>query len=237
MKNRNTIIMAVLLAAVISCKDKSTETLPREAYSQNPEGVIVKTAPDSKSTMVTTIPFAEKVTLSEKSDKINSQTADKTVWYKVQWNGKTGWIQGSSVGGSESVSDQIKMSFTEQKSNLNSDFVRAFESSQVKIIEKYSYPGGEMEPAKIFFLEGGAMVVNSRIFTENYSNTFFSYEFLSEGKLLKIKFVDSKLNFDMYADSENNSQSVFKIDKTEHSIIYQVKNKSFYLFNWGFMKE
>lgn len=237
MKKFKAIILAALLATIISCKEKATDTLPREAYSRNPEGIIIKSLPDIKSNMVTVIPFSEKLTLTENSDRINSQSADKTVWYKIQWNGKTGWVQGSSVGGSESVADGIKKSFTEQKSNFTPDFIKSFESSPVNVIEKYSYPGGEMEPAKIFFLEGGTMVVNSRIFTENYSNTFFSYEFLSEGKLLKIKFVDSKLNFDIYADSESSSQSVFKIDKNEHTITYQIKNKSFFLFNWGFMKE
>ncbi len=237
MKKFKAIILAALMAAAVSCKDRASETLPRDAYSQIPEGVMLKSLPDVKSGVVTTIPFAEKLTLTESSGKTSSQSADKTVWYKVQWNGKTGWVQGSSVGENESVSEGIKMSFASQKKDFSSDFIKSFESSSVKIRQKYGYPGGEMEPAKIFFLEGGTMVVNSKIFTENYSNTFFSYEFLSEGKLLKIKFVDSKLNFDIYADSESNSQSVFKIDKNEHSIIYQIKNNSFYLFNWGFIKE
>lgn len=238
MKNKKVIILAAILISIISCKDKATETLPRDAYSQNPEGITVKAAPDVKSAMVTVIPFAEKVTLMENSDQLNARSADdKAKWYKIQWGGKTGWIQGSSVGAKESVQEQIKISFTEQKSNFTADFVKAFEASPVSITEKYSYPGGEMEPAKMFFLSNGAMVVNSKIFSENYSNTFFSYEFLSEGKLLKIRFIDSKLNFNDYADNENSSTSVFKIDKNERSIIYHIKNKSFLFFNWGFARE
>lgn len=238
MKNKTVIILAALLISVISCKDKATEKLPRDAYSQNPEGIIVKASPDVKSTMVAVIPFGEKVTLTENSDQTSSKSsADKTKWYKVQWNGKNGWIQETSVSGIESINDQIKISFTEQKSNFTSDFVRAFEASPVNIAEKYSFPGGEMEPAKIFFLSNGAMVVNSKIFSENYSNTFFGYEFLNEGRMLKVKFVDSKLNFADYADAESSSSSVFKVDKNERSIIYQIKNKSFLFFNWGFAKE
>jgi len=239
MKNLNVIILAAaLIFSVISCKDKNSDTLPRDAYSQNPEGIVMKSTPDVKSQMVAIIPFAEKITLTENSDTIKTAAADdKTKWYKTRWNGKNGWIQESSVGAAESVTDQIKQSFTEQKSNFSEDFIKAYEASSKQLSDTYSYPGGEMEPAKIFFLSGGIMVINSKIFTENYSNTFFNYEFLNDGKLLKIKFVDSRLNFSEYSDMENSSQSVFKIDKNEQSIIYQVKDKGFFFFNWGFNKD
>jgi len=217
---RFTILTAALMVSFISCKERS-ETLPREVYSRSTEGVVMKVSPDVKSQMVAVIPFAEKINLTENSDKIKTSSADgNTKWYKTEWNGKSGWIQESSVGAEESVIEQIKKSYSEQKSNFSADFIKAYESSSVRITETFSYPGGEMEPAKMFFLSGGVMVLNSKIFTENYSNIFFNYEFLSDGKLLKIKFVDSKVSFNEYADVENSSQSVFKIDK-----------------NWGFVKE
>jgi len=140
-------------------------------------------------------------------------------------------------GNTESASDIIKVSFNEQKKDLSENFVKTFDSSQLKTIEKYIYPGGEMEPAEIFFLSSGVMVLKSKMFTENISDTFFQYEFMNEGKLLKIKFVDSKLNFSDYADMEKSSASVFKIDKNDNAIIYQIKNDSFFFFNWGFHKE
>ncbi len=239
MKNVKVILLtAALLVSIASCKEKSTDKLPRDAYSQNPEGTIMKSSPDVKSQMVAVIPFAEKVTLTENSAKGEpSSSGDKTVWYKTEWNGKSGWVQGASVGETETVSDQIKISFSEQKSNFTAEFVKAFEAAPVQITERYSYPGGEMEPAKIFFLSNGSMVVNSKIFSENYSNTFFQYELLNDGKLLKIKFIDSRLNFTEYADMENSSQSVFKIEKNDNTIIYHLKNKGFFFFNWGFFKE
>ncbi len=241
MKNIKVLILtAALLVSIASCKDKGSDKLPRDAYSQNPEGIIMKSSPDVKSQMIAVIPFAEKVTLTENSGQTNSSSAvsaDKTSWYKTQWNGKSGWIQSSSVGGVETVSEQIKISFGEQKSNFTADFIKAFESMPVQITAKYSYPGGEMEPAKIFFLSNGTMVVNSKIFSENYSNTFFHYEFLNDGKLLKIRFIDSRLNFNEYADMENTSASVFKIDKNDNAIIYQIKDNGFFFFNWGFVKE
>jgi len=232
------LLTAALSISVAACKDKSSDTLPREAYNQNTEGTDMKTAPDANSTTAAVIPFAEKITLTENSEKIKPQSSgDKTKWYRTEWNGKSGWIAESSVGAKESVTEQIKISFTEQKANFTEDFIKAFESSPVQIIDRYSFPGGDMEPAKMFFLSGGIMVINSKIFSEHYSNKFFSYEFVNDSKLLKIKFVDSKLNFTEYADIENSSQSVFKIDKNEHAIIYQIKNNSFLFFNWGFVKE
>lgn len=239
MKNFNIAILTVsVILALMSCKDKSTDNLPRDAYSQNPEGIIMKAAPDVKSTMVTVIPFAEKITLTADSDSVKpAGSPDKTKWYRTTWNGQSGWVHESSISGVESVTEQIKISFTEQSVNLSDEFKKSFEASPLTIKNKYSYPGGEMAPAKIFFLSGSTMVVNSKIFTEQYSNTFFQYEFLNEGKLLKIKFIDSKLNFDEYADVENSSRSVFKIDKNERAIIYQIKDNGFFFFNWGFVKE
>jgi hypothetical protein len=143
----------------------------------------------------------------------------------------------STVTKTESEYDVIKRSFNEQKKDLNEGFVKTFDSSGMKIIEKYVYPGGEMEPAEILFLSSGVMVLNSKIFTDTMSSTFFNYEFMNEGKLLKIKFVDSKLNFNDYADMENSSSSVFKIDRNDNTIIYHIKNDGFFFFNWGFYKE
>ncbi|PKL17358.1 MAG: hypothetical protein CVV49_11535 [Spirochaetae bacterium HGW-Spirochaetae-5] len=145
-------------------------------------------------------------------------------------------VTGDSAG-SKTEYDVIKKSFNEQKKDLNEGFVKAFDSSGIKVIEKYVYPGGEMEPAEILFLSSGVMVLNSKIFTDTASSTFFNYEFMNEGKLLKIKFVDSKLNFNDYADMENSSSSVFKIDRNDNTIIYHIKNNGFFFFNWGFYKE
>ncbi len=237
-KTQIVLLASIVMISIISCKQKTAEVLPRDAFSQNPEGIILKSSPDVKSSMVTVIPFGEKITLTESSDKVKSASAeDKTIWYKTQWNGKSGWVQDTSVGTAGSVTEQLKVSFAEQKGNLSADFVKAFESSSLLLADTYIYPGGEMVPAKMFFLSGGAAVLNSKIFTENYSNTFFYYEFMNEGKLLKIKFVDSKLNFNEYADIENSSKSVFKIDKNDRSIIYHINNSGFFFFNWGFHKE
>ncbi len=147
-------------------------------------------------------------------------------------------ISGDSSGAkTESEHDAIKRSFKEQKKYLNEDFVKTFDSSAIKVTEKYVYHGGEIEPAVILFLSSGVMVLNSKIFTKTKSITFFNYEFINKEKLLKIKFVDSKLNFNDYADMENSSSSVFKIDRNDNSIIYHIKNNGFFFFNWGFYKE
>lgn len=145
--------------------------------------------------------------------------------------------QGANSVKSESVSDQIKSSYIDQKKNLNESFVKSFDSSDLKVIERYVYTGGEMEPSEILLLSSGIMVLTSKIFTENVDKTFFQYELMNEGKLLKVKFVDSRLNFNDYADMENSSASVFKIDKNDSTIIYHIKNNGFFFFNWGFYKE
>lgn len=233
------ILSALLVFFCISCKEKSADTLPREAYVQNPEGITMKSSPSVKSGMAAVIPFGEKLILTENSANDHSSSSeDKTSrWYKTSWSGKSGWIQESSTGTAESVPDQIKVSFAEQKANLTGDSIKSFDASPVKINEKFIYPGGDMSQARMFFLAGGIMVLNSKIFTENYSNTFFQYEFLSDGKLLKIKFIDTRLNFNEYADMENSSKSVFKIDKTGYSITYQVKERGFFFLNWVFYRE
>lgn len=238
MKRYISLIIAALLAVTVSCKNRSSETLPRDAWSQNPEGIIIKGSPDSKSQMVGVIPFGEKFTITESNDVTKSQgTDDRTKWYKTEWNGKKGWVHSSSAGDPGSVIEQIKISFNEQKSNLDPDIIKSFDPTTLKITDRYIYSGGEMEPAKMLFLSGGLMVLNSKIFNENYSNTFFKYEFTGDGNLIKIKFADKKLPFDEYADMENSSRSVFRIEKNERVIIYKIKDKGFFFMNWGFYKE
>jgi len=230
------LLIIALLVIPFSCKDKPAVELPREAYSSSTEGLMLKASPDSKSEKVAVIPFAEKITLTPAADRDKSQAAGAK-WYMTEWAGKKGWVQESSAGTMDSVYNEIKKSMSGQKANLAESSVKKFESSQFTISAIYNYPGGDMEPSNILFLSNGLMVVNARIFTEKISNTFFEYEFLSEGKLLKVKFIDSKLNFNDYAEMENNSRSVFKIDKNERSITYQVKDNSFFFFNWGFAKK
>ncbi len=238
MKKFTLLLTAAILAITVSCKNKSDEVLPREAWSQNPEGIIIKGSPDSKSQMVGVIPFGEKFTLTESSDTAKTNGSDdKSKWYRTEWNGKKGWVHSSSVGDTGSVIEQIKISFNEQKSNLDQNLIKGFDPSTLRITDRYAYAGGEMEPAKMLFLSGGVMVLNSKIFTENYSNTFFQYEFTGDGALLKIKFADKKMGFDEYADMENSSRSVFKIDKNERMIIYKIKDKGFFFMNWGFYRE
>lgn len=233
---KSLLLLAALLIIPSSCKDKPADNLPRDAYSSITEGIILKAAPDTKSEKVAVVPFAEKVTLTESTDK-NKSAAPGTKWYMTEWSGKKGWVQETSAGTMESVIEQIKKSMAEQKANLPEVSVKKFESSQFTFTAMYSYPGGDMEPSNILFLSNGIMVVNSRIFSEKMSNCFFEYEFLSEGKLLKVKFIDSKINFTDYADMENNSRSVFKIDKNERSITYQIRDNSFFFMNWGFAKK
>lgn len=233
---KNLLLLAVLLAFHLSCKDKPADNLPREAYINSTGGVVMKAAPDAGGEKVALIPFAEKITLTVSPDK-NKTAAPGTRWYMTEWSGKKGWVNESSAGTMDSLCNEIKKSMSVQKANLAESTVGKMESSPCTITAIYSYPGGEMEPSNILFLSNGIMVVNSRIFTEKINNTFFEYEFLSEGRLLKVKFIDSKLNFNDYADMENNAKSVFKIDKNERSIIYQVKDNSFFFFNWGFAKK
>lgn len=237
MKTRKSLLLlAALLAFYLSCKDKPADNFPREAYISSTEGVSMKAAPDAGSEKLSVIPFAEKITLTGSPDK-NKTAAPGTKWYTAEWNGKKGWINETAAGTMDSVCNEIKKSMSVQKSNLTESSVKKLESSPFTVTAIYGYPGGEMEPSNILFLSNGIMVVNSRIFTEKINNSFFEYEFLSEGKLLKVKFIDSKMNFNDYADMENNSRSVFKIDKNERSIIYQVKDNSFFFFNWGFIKK
>lgn len=232
-----TLMASILVISAISCKDRSSEKFPRDGYSLKTEGTVMRAAPDLKSEIVDVIPFAEKVTLTESSDPSKTASAGNPVWYKTSWNEKNGWIENSSVGNMESLPEQIKKSFDEQKSGFSGEFVKIFESSPVSIKEKYVYPAGEMESAKMFFLNNGVMVLNSKLFSEKFSNTFFGYEFLNDGKLLKIKFADPKLDFKEYSSMENSSGSVFKIDINERVIIYHIKDNSFFFFNWGFFKE
>jgi hypothetical protein len=238
MKKTESLLLAIALLLIpFACKDKPAAELPREAYSSSTDGLLLKGSPDAKSEKVVLIPFGEKVILTPAAEKDRPPVQGTAKWYMTEWAGKKGWVQETSAGTMDSVYTEIKKTMTEQKASIAEASVKKFESSPFTITSKYSYPGGDMEPSNILFLSNGIMVVNSRIFTEKISNSFFEYEFLSEGKLLKIKFIDSRLNFNDYADMENNSRSVFKIDKNERSIIYQVKDNSFFFMNWGFVKK
>ncbi len=236
MSQRIVFILAALLIFTVSCGKKNTEVLPRDAYSSSTQGAVMRSAPDGKSKRISVIPFAEKIVLAESSAGKAKPGKEGIKWYRTEWNGEKGWVDGSSAGNIQSVLDEIKKTLVRQKKNFTADFMKKFESPSLEISSIYRYPGGEMEPSAMLFLSNGIMVVNSKIFTEKTSNKFFEYQFLNDGQLVKITFSDRDIKYADYADVEKDSSSVFKADSSERSITYHVKKDSFFFFNWLFAK-
>ncbi len=227
-------IFAVLLitsvAFIFSCGKGGGESLPRDVYGSVDEGTVVKRAPDDKSESVSMIPFGTKITLTEKSP-----AEGNAVWYKIKWNGADAWIPGSGVSDLNAFAEVLKKNINRDQSFIKEGDRKFFTVDKTDGIKCYAYTGGEMEPAEMTFLPSGGMILNSKIFSEKYTSHYFTYQFLNDGKLLKITFADSRLNFNDYAEVENGSASVFQIDRNAGSITYQVKNGAFYFMNWGFV--
>ncbi len=227
------IFAALIIASflfVFSCSRSGSESLPRDGYNTIEEGTLVKRAPDDKSESISIIPFGAKVTLAEKS----SSTGDVS-WYRIKWNGTDAWINGAAISDIKGFAETAGRSIERDKSYIKEGARELFAIDKTEGIKSFSYTGGEMEPAEMTFLPGGGMILNSKIFSEKYMNYYFTYSFLNDGRLVKITFADSRLNFSDYAEVENGSASVFQIDRNEGSITYHVKNGAFYFMNWGFV--
>jgi hypothetical protein len=213
-----------------SCGKSGSDSIPREAFSTQVEGTLLKKTPDEKSESISIIPFGTKITLSDKSP-----SAGNVLWYKTKWQGSDAWINSNSVSDIKGLAELIAGNFTRDREFVKEENRKLFVVENSEGIKSYTYTGGEMEPAEMTFLPAGGMILNSKIFSEKYTNYYFTYQFLNEGRLLKITFVDSRLNFSDYIEVESGSASVFKIDRNEGSITYHVKNKAFYFMNWGFV--
>lgn len=224
------VFLIASMAFIFSCGKGGGESLPRDVYGSVDEGAVVKRTPDDKSESISIIPFGTKITLTEKTPADGN-----AAWYKIKWNGADAWIASSGVSDLNSFSDALKKIINRDQSFIKDDARKFFEVDKPDGIKCYAYTGGEMEPAEMTFLPSGGMILNSKIFSEKYTSYYFTYQFLNDGKLLKITFADSRLKFNDYAEVENGSASVFQIDRNTGSITYQVKNGAFYFMNWGFV--
>lgn len=227
------IVIALLIASVLfsfSCGKSGSDTLPRDGYSTQEEGAILKLAPDDNSKSVSIVPFGTKITLTEKAPSTGNPA-----WYKIKWNGADAWISGSAVSDISGFAEHVKKNFAKDQSYVEEGNRNLFAADKPEGIKSYAYTGGEMEPAEMTFLPAGGMILNSKIFSEKYMNHYFTYQFMNDGRLVKITFADSRLNFNDYVEVENGSASVFKIDRNEGSITYHLKDGAFYFMNWGFV--
>lgn len=224
------ILLGVSLLFVFSCGKSGNESLPRDGYSSLEEGALLKKTPDEKSESISIVPFGTKITLSEKAP-----SSGDILWYKIKWQGTDAWINSGMITELSGLIELVKKNFTKDQEFVKEENRKFFAVENPDGIKSYAYTGGEMEPAGMTFLPAGGMILNSKIFSEKYTNYYFIYQFMNDGRLLKITFADSRLNFDDYAEVENGSASVFKIDRNEGSITYHVKNKAFYFMNWGFV--
>jgi len=213
----------------LSCGKSGSESLPKEGYSIQEDGALLKRTPDEKAESVSIVPFGTKITLSDKAP-----AEGNAAWYKIKWQGADAWISSSAVTDKSGLVEQVNRSFANDKGFVKDGDRKLFELEKPDGIKSYTYTGGEMEPAEMTFLPAGGMILNSKIFSEKYTNYYFTYQFMNDGRLLKITFADSRLNFNDYMEVEEGSASVFKIDKNEGSITYHVKDRTFYFMNWGF---
>lgn len=225
-----TALICLSVFFIFSCGKSGSDSLPKDAYSTQEEGALLKKTPDEKSENVSIVPFGTKITITDKAPSSGDAS-----WYKIKWQGADAWINGSSVADIKGLTELVNRNFAKDKEFVKDENRKLFAVEKPEGIKSYAYTGGEMEPAEMTFLPAGGLILNSKIFSEKYTNYYFIYQFLNEGRLLKITFADSRLNFDDYAEIENGSASVFKIDRNEGSITYHVKDRAFYFMNWGFV--
>jgi len=225
-----TVLFLLSVLFVVSCGKGGSDSIPREAFSSQEEGALLKKTADEKSESISIVPFGTKINISEKATSEGNVT-----WYKIKWHGADAWINGSAVTDMRGLVELVNRNFTKDQGYVKEENRKLFTLDKPDGIKSYAYTGGEMEPAVMTFLPAGGMILNSKVFSEKYTNYYFTYQFLNEGRLLKITFADSRLNLSDYAEVENGSASVFKIDINEGSITYHVKDKAFYFMNWGFV--
>ncbi len=231
MKTRLVLLFSLIVAvSFVSCKkDKDDgEVLPRKATVISLDGGAFCKTPGGEK--ISQIPFASGIVLQEKS-----QMNDKK-YYKTVLEGKPGWIISSETGSAADLKNLLLSSVSSGKTVLPSDFKKSVESAAFDTGKIYRYPGGEMNPAAILFCNGGVMALVSGMFTKDTSVHFFRYEFLNEGKLLKIGFVDPSINFEDIEKVEKDSSSVFKFDKEKKEVTYHITDNSFFFLNWRFQK-
>ncbi|HPS57551.1 MAG TPA: hypothetical protein PK514_05540 [Spirochaetota bacterium] len=224
------LILPALFLAM--CKDQAGNTT-RQAYIISVDGASVKKSADTASESICVIPFGCPVEVADNTGAADSSKG----WSKARWESTEGWVRKDGTGDIKSVQDRISVSGHEEKKYLSEKVNRAFDG-MYSITRTFFYTGGEMEPASMLFLSNGVLALNSTIFSEKQQINYFSYEFLSDGRLLKIYFSDdSRVNFAEYRVVEEGNSSVFRIDDNEKSIIYQVKEGSVNFFNWVFIEK
>ena len=231
---RQLLFMAVWLFSAlmfIMCRDQSgTGNIKSQAYIKAFDGASVKKSAETGSETICVIPFGALVDVTGKT----APGRPPTGWVKARWVLSEGWIKNDRTGDIRSVQDRIIIAYNSDRGHVSENVVKSFDGL-FTVTGMYYYSGGAMEPATMIFLSNGILALNSAIFSETRQVNFFRYEFLSEGRLLKIYFSDDRrISFDAYSVVEKGNSTVFKIDVHEKSIIYQVKDKGINFFNWIF---
>lgn len=227
-----TAVMIIPALFLLMCKDRAgSGNTTRQAFITSVEGLPVKKSADSGSESICVVPFGCPVELIENTGE------PATGWSNAKWESAEGWVRKEGTGDIKSVQDRISISVNGEKKHLSEKVNRAFDGMYL-VTRSFFYTGGEMEPASMLFLSNGILALNSSIFSDRQQINYFSYEFLSEGRLLKIYFSDdSRINFSEYRVVEEGNSSIFKIDDNEKSIIYQVKDGRVNFFNWVFVEK
>ena len=224
------ILLSIFLAAA-GCKDQAGPgNAEKNVFVTSGDGAAVKKSPDAGSESMGIIPFGSEIVINESTVPDDRAKG----WVSTRWNNSEGWIKNDMTGSESGITGKIQSAYDAAGKFLSVKIRGQFEGP-FTVKKTFFYTGGEMEPATMFLLSNGVLVVNSSIFSEKTDMFFFRYEILSEGRLLKIYFDDdSRAAFSDYSAVESGSKGVFKIDQAEKSITYQVKNGSFSFFNWVF---
>lgn len=232
---KSVILIAAILAGTLlftMCKDQNsarTET-KKDAYVTNGDGAVLKKSPDAGSENLGSIPFGSKIVVTEITGGENPPIG----WVQASWNSKEGWVKSDQAADLKSLAASLNSEFNASRGFLTSAIQQLF-TGEFTVDKIMFFSGGQMEPAAMFFLSNGVLVVKSMIFTEKASPVYFRYEFQKERKFLKIYFDDdTRAMFKDFGDAESENSSVFKTDAKEKSITYQVKNGRFSFFNWVF---
>jgi hypothetical protein len=222
-----TLIM-VACAGIVICSGCKKSEFPAERFVISPEGLAVREAPSMAGAVTATIPFGTRVTLLDASRDeteitIASGARLRSKWFRLNWNGRDGWVFGAFTGMQEDYARERLRLQEAEAMNVVVEF-RTLMTAPRELDHALYYPGGgEMEASEMYFMRNGLLVVDSGIFSQKKEPRFFRYEYGPDRKTVTIGFIDTRTPFADYVDTEKGRDYVERIDEAGKSIIYRVK--------------
>ena len=73
------IMISVSLLFIFSCGKSGSDSIPKDGFSMQEEGALLKKAPEEKSESISIVPFGTKINITDKATSGGNAT-----WYKIK---------------------------------------------------------------------------------------------------------------------------------------------------------